>query len=180
MMAETLTQRVRDRLRALADDGRFSQHQVAELLDMSQSNVSKTINLDSRPLTLEFLEAVSECAKTPIGELVAETGMLFELDAYEAMIIRALRAWPLTVRRALVDFLRFFADEEPVAGQTRKMHELYRHLDHRARLAVYGFAVQKSEGAIPPEIEAALFEELSSESKAAMEKPKKRRRDDRT
>jgi transcriptional regulator with XRE-family HTH domain len=169
-----LTDRVRERLRR--EGRRLNQLRIAELLDMSQGNVSKTIHQDDRPITLDFLEAAAAVSGIPPAELVSEDGAIYQLSADEALIVRALRAWPLTVRRALCQFVVFFANEEPQAGQTRRMHELWRHLDARSRLAVYGFAVEKSQGAIPPEIEARLFEDLSAESKAALEKHEKRRR----
>jgi transcriptional regulator with XRE-family HTH domain len=169
-----LTDRVRGRL--LGQGRRLNQLRIAELLNMTQGNVSKIIRFDDRPITLDFLEAAADVSGIPPAELVAEDGAIYQLSADEAVIVRALRGWPLTVRRALGQFLVFFTNEEPQAGQTRQMHELWRHLDARARLAVFGFAVEKSQGVIPLEIEARLFEDLSADSKAALEKHQKKHR----
>lgn len=175
------SERVRDRLKALAAEKPHGfKKLVAEELGVANATVTPWFD-GSREPSLDQLERICQMTEMRLAELVSADGSsLYELNAEEAVIIRALRGWPATVRRALLAFLLFFVNEDAVAGQSRRMQELWRHLDARARQAVYGFAVQKSEGMIPPEIEARLFAELSDEAKAAVGKrtTKRRRNDD--
>ncbi len=173
----TTTDRVRARLVGIFEERRGMQAAVAARLGMTQGNVSKTLHIPGRPLTLEFLEACAEVAGVSVAELCASHDRsLYDLGTDEARIIRAMRLWPTSITRALVDFLSFFAAEEPAAGHSRNMAELWRHLDPRSRLAVYGFAVERSAGMIPRELESALFDGLSDETKAEWETQAKRRR----
>jgi transcriptional regulator with XRE-family HTH domain len=177
MLNRSASERVRARLKALVDSQpRGFKKQIAEKLQVAPSTVTPWVAGEVDP-PLDYLEAICQLAKHPIAELVAEDGStLRELDADEAMIVRALRLWPLTVKRSLSAFLTFFADEPPPSRQSRKMHELWRHLNQRKRDELFGFAAHLSEG-LPPDVTAKLFEELSAESKAAVGtgEPKRRR-----
>jgi transcriptional regulator with XRE-family HTH domain len=170
-----LTDRARAEIRRLSDDRQFSQRRVAETLNVKPSTVTHTINRQHQPITLDFLEAVSDAAQIPAAELIAEPGSLHQLNAQEAALLRALRNWPDSVTRALVQFVAFFADEPSAVRQTRNMHELWRHLDQRKRDQLFGIAAGLAEG-FAPDITAKLFEQLSDEAKAAVGKMEKRRR----
>ena len=161
---------------------RLFKKQLAERLRVGPSTITPYTSGEREP-PLHYIEAAAAIANIPIAEFVAAPGSTVrELNADEAAILRALRQWPLSVTRALCAFVAFFADEEPVAQQTRKMHEVWRHLPPEKRAAVFGYAVQAAENMIPPDIATGLFEELSAASRAAVgttyRKPLKRRADD--
>lgn len=168
MAGEDATDRVRARLRELFEQKRFKQNRVAERLAIQPSAVTRYVN-GPTPITVAFLEAVSEESAIPIGELVAPVESWKQVSADEAAILRGLRKWPTSVTTSLVRFLAFFVDEAPSAGMLRNLHELLRELPEPARRAVYGFALMRKEGAIPPELEAELFAQLSSAAQAALE-----------
>jgi transcriptional regulator with XRE-family HTH domain len=159
-------------MRAMAESKRLRQAALAEALDTTQSNVSKLLHNEDRPITLDVIEAVAALTQTPVAELVAPHGAgIYELSGDHGQIIRALRQWPASVSHALCAFLVFFADEAPVAGQSRKMHELWRQMPATDRAVVYGFALSRSQGVLPPELVAEFFDQLSAESRAAVGKP---------
>lgn len=173
----TASERVRARLKEeFAKRPHGFKKTVADRLEVANATVTPWAAGERAP-DLDDLEALCPLLDLRLGELIAEPGStMADLNTEEWFVVRTLRAFPESVRRALVAFLRYFAHEEPAAGQSRKMWELWRHLDPRARVAVYGFAVDKSQGMIPPDLEAALFETLSDEAKAAVGKPARTKR----
>jgi transcriptional regulator with XRE-family HTH domain len=135
---QSLTTQVRIRLRQLAADKRLRQSVVAQDLGVDASTVNKTIHDDSRPITLEFLEAVAERTQIPVAELVCPpTDTIRQLNPDEIAIFRYVRSWPASVRLALLHFLNYWADETAPDAQTRGLHEVWRHLSatDRARPA---------------------------------------------
>jgi transcriptional regulator with XRE-family HTH domain len=176
MSPHDFTAMVRQRIRALVESKRFRQAALADSLGMTQGNISKLLSNNDRPITIEVLAAVSELANIPMAELVAPPGSgIYELSGEHAIVIRALRQWPASVSRALCLFLAYFADEEPAAGQSRRMHELWRQMPASDRAAVFGFALSRSQGALPPDLEAEFFDRLSAESRASVGKPQPKR-----
>jgi transcriptional regulator with XRE-family HTH domain len=172
---KTLADRLAERLRELSEKRGF-RNALAKRMGVYPSAITPYVAGD-RAMSLEMLEAISELSQIPLAELVAApTSTIKELTADEAFVLRALRRWPRTVTQALVGFLTFFADEEPVAGQTRNMHELWRRMSPRDQDAVYGYALMRREGSLPPELEQALFADLSAASKVAVESQQRKTR----
>ncbi len=173
-MAQSISERLLQRLQELTAKHGF-QAKLARKLSVSDQAITRLVAGDTT-LTVDALEAIAEVSGIPVAELVVPpSAVIKQLDAEEAALLRYLRRWPKTVSRALIVFVAFFADEEPAETQTRNLHELYRHLDAPMREALYGFAIGLREKSIPPDIERALFERLSAESKAAAGKPERRR-----
>jgi transcriptional regulator with XRE-family HTH domain len=170
------SERVRERLHEMADAKPHGwKTLVAERLRVANATVTPWFD-GSREPSLDQLEKICDLAGIRLAEIVSPEGSLYELDADEGAIVRALRLWPATVRRSLAAFVRYFSNEEPVAGQSRKMAELWRHLPPERRSSVYGYALAMSEGAIPPDIAAEFFDQLSAEAKAAVGRRRTRRR----
>ncbi len=171
----TTTDRVRRRLRELSDTKAFKQTKVAARLDIDQGAVNRYIN-GATPITVSFLEAVSEETSIPLAELVAPPGTIHQLNADEAALLRWLRRWPLSVTRALCGFLAFFADEPPQLLQTRNLHELWRHLPAKRREWLYGVAVLLKEGTLAPDLQARLMAQLQAEQQDFATDPEGRQR----
>lgn len=164
MAGPTVTERVRSRLKELASNRAIPQRKLAKRLKMSQSNISKTIHHDSRPLTLEFLEAVAELTQIPLGELVSKPGEWKQVSPDEAALLRALRRWPQAVGRHLVAFAGFFGDEPPADAQSRSVHELWRNLKTTAdRETAHAVLSLLSEGLLPPDLRAGLVNRVIAE-----------------
>lgn len=164
-MTASLTERVRLALQRLFRERRFSQTNIAKRLGIVPSAVSRTLTDPNRPITLDFLEALAaEVPGVHVSELVAPSdAVLKQLNAEEAMILRALRRWPASVTRALAVFLAFFADEAPVDVQTRNLHEYWRGLGVKDREWLFGVAVLLREGTLAPDLQAGLVERLEAE-----------------
>ncbi len=165
------TDRVRRRLRELSTQRRFKQTKIGQRLGIDQSSVNRYVN-GTTPITVSFLEAVAEETSIPLGELVAPPGTMYQLNADEAALIRWLRKWPTSVTQKLCALIQFFAEEPPGHPLLREIDELLRGMPERDRRAIYGFALMRKEGAVPPELTASLFQQLSDESKAAVETAK--------
>jgi transcriptional regulator with XRE-family HTH domain len=171
---ETLTERLAALLKE-AGERRGFKKALAEELNVSASAITPYVN-GERAVTIDMLEAIAKLTKTPIAELVVPPGdSVRQLRPDEAAVLRALRRWPVEVTQALVTFLRFFADEEPAAGQTRNMHQIWRTMRQHQRDQVYGFAAHVAAGSLPPEIVEKLFDQLSTDSKAATGKNNRHR-----
>lgn len=157
------TERVRRRLRELADDRRFNQTKVAARLGIDQSNVNRYVR-GATPITISFLEAISGETGIPLAELVAPPGTIHELHADEAALIRWLRRWPISVTRSLARFLAFFADEPSEVLQTRNQHELWRGMAQKDRDWYQAIGVMLREG-LPDEARASIV--AQAEARAA-------------
>lgn len=171
------TERMRRRLRELSDDRRFRQTKIAARLGIAQSAVNRYIH-GATPITVSFLEAISEETGIPIAELVAPPGTIHQLNADEAALIRWLRGWPLSVTRALVAFLAPFADEPPQAKQTRNLHELWRRMPAKKREWFYSVGLLLMEGTLAPDLQARLLARLEADQSAYAADPEGRRDED--
>jgi transcriptional regulator with XRE-family HTH domain len=177
MMVQTTTEHARERVKALQDARRFRQKAVAKRLNMSASNVSRTINDESRDFTLAFLDAVAHEARVPLVELVVPPdSMVRQLNADEARLLRAMQGWPASVTRSLLQFVAFFADEPPVAQQTRNVHEYWRGMDQIDRDWIYGLLVMLREGKMPQDLRTGLLDHLKREQYKRQSDDAKRRR----
>jgi transcriptional regulator with XRE-family HTH domain len=171
---ESLTERLAALLRE-AGERRGFKKALADELHVSQSAITPYVN-GERAVTLDMLEAIAKLTNTPIAELVAPPGdTVRQLRPDEAEVLRALRKWPVEVSHALLSFVRFFADEEPAAGQTRNLHQIWRTMRQHQRDQLYGFAAHLAAGSLPPETVETLFAQLSAESKAATGKKHRHR-----
>jgi transcriptional regulator with XRE-family HTH domain len=171
--AVTATDRVRQYLRALSDDRRFKQTKIAARLQIDQAAVNRYIH-GSTPITVSFLEAVSQETGIPIAELVAQPGTTYQLNADEALIVRALRKWPASVGHALRVFLEPFADEEPALQQQRNLHELLRRMSRKQRDWLYAVALLLREGTLAPDLQARLLTQLEADQQAFVDDPEGR------
>ena len=171
------TDRVREQLQRLVREKRLSQRRVAEKLGMGAPGVNKYINGDT-PITVAFLEAVSDVARVPIAELIAEPGTVYQLNADEAALIRWLRGWPLSVTRAFCAFLAPFADEAPQLKQTRNLHELWRRMPAKKREWFYSVGLLLMEGTLAPDLQARLLQRLEVDQSTYADDPEGRRRTD--
>lgn len=161
----TLSERLAAQLREFSERRGFKVA-LARRLNFQPSAITPYVT-GERPMSLEVLEAVSELASVPLAELVAAPGSsVRELNADEAALLRALRRWPLTVTRSLCAFVAFFADEEPVAAQTRNFHELWRRMDQTRRDRIFSLAQLMSEGVLTPDLLSALQERLVADRAA--------------
>lgn len=159
---QTLSERVSDSLRELAERRGFRKA-LAERMGFRPSGVTPYVK-GERHVTLPMLEAISELSGVPVANLVVPPdSSIKQLNADEAALYRALHRWPLSVTRALCAFVAFFADEEPAAGLTRNLHELWRGLQAPDREWLYGIAVMLREGILPPDLRQGLVDSLKAE-----------------
>lgn len=162
-MRESLSQRVSRRLADMAAARRGFKKALAERLNFGPSWVSPYVQGD-RAVTLDILEAMSELSGVPVAELVAPPDTVYQLDADEARLVRALRRWPKSVQHALGAFVGFFADESASETQTRNLHEYWRRMPARDREWFYGIAVLLREGTLSPDVRAGLARRLEAET----------------
>jgi transcriptional regulator with XRE-family HTH domain len=165
---KTLEERVSERFKELAEKRGFATA-LAKRLGKTPSAITPYIN-GSTPVSIEVLEAVSELAQIPVAELVAsEESSWRELDSQEAAIVRALRHWPDTVRDAFVAFVQYFADEPPAAGQTRNVHEHWRHLSQAERDEIEPLMLLLRRRVLQPEQLKQIHRRLTAAAEAVPE-----------
>lgn len=164
-LLELRVEHVRERLWRLHKQGRLNQTALAKRLRVKPSAISKVLNTEGRTISLELLIEAAELAQVPLAELVAaENSAVKELDPEEAALLRHLRKWPRHVRRSLLDFLAFFADEEPAVTQTRNLHALWRQIGKPSdRDWIYGVVQMVVEGILPPDLREGLVGQLRDE-----------------
>ncbi len=156
-MDSELTELVRQRLYKLAKTKKFRRDALAERLGIVESAVTKNLITPGRPLTIGFVEAAATLADVPIAELFCPQGSdIKQVDAEEASLLRHLRQWPRTVRRALLAFLEFFSGEDPADMQFRNLREHWRHLSATDRERLNSYAVIFREKVLTPDQESAL------------------------
>ena len=160
----SIQERVRARLREVFKERSLKQVRVAERLGMNSSAVTRYLH-GPTAITLEFLEAVAEESRIPLGELLSSRGELHQLDAYESALIRALRQWPKSVTQAILGFVSYFADESPVQRQEKNLHEMYRKMPDGDREWLYSVALLLSEQTLPPDLRAGLVSRLTDEAR---------------
>jgi transcriptional regulator with XRE-family HTH domain len=165
---------VKARVLALYQARRFKQVQLAERLGIGPSAVNPYISGD-REISLELLEAVCDLTHERVAEIVAPASdEIRQLSPDEAALLRHVRAWPLSVRRALLSFVEYFADEAPTVGQTRNLHELWRRSDEQQRGRIFALAALEVEKGLSPDTREALARQLLGEADAAIGRQKKR------
>lgn len=164
MASETLTEMVRARLAELSRERRFSQTKVAKRLGVDPSAVNRTIH-GPKEITLVELEVIADEANVQVAELIAPPGTLKQVRPDEAELLRYVRMWPKSVSVALLEFLRFFADESPAETQTRNVHEFWRRMGPRERPWVYGVLQMVREGILTPDLREALAAQLEAETR---------------
>lgn len=153
-------------LRRWVDEGRYTQRQLARAVDNAESNISAMLK-GKRRLALHVVEAAARLAGRPIAEAFAVPGdELRAVSPAEAELLRYVREWPLSVRSALLDFLRHWADEPPQARSLRRTHTLLRDMSDDQRRLVEAYALMLREGGLPPDIRAALGLQGSSDEPA--------------
>jgi transcriptional regulator with XRE-family HTH domain len=156
-MDSELTELVRQRLYQLAKTKRFRRDALAERLGVVESAVTKNLITPGRPLTIGFVEAAAALADVPVAELLCPQGSeIKQVDAEEASLLRYLRQWPRTVRRALLAFVQFFSNEDPADTQFRNLREHWRHLNATDRERLNSYAVIFREKVLTPDQEQAL------------------------
>lgn len=180
MRQETLTDRVRQRLIELKHEKRWRRKNVAARLGVDGSTVSRLVtNVD---ITLAQLEAIAHEAGVNAAELVAPPGTLKQLSADEAELLRAVRAWPKNVQQALLEFVRYFADETPVELQTRNVHAFWRGMPREDRDLVYAILQMVRERIVTPDLREVLMTRLEAallkRRDGGAKKPPKGRNDD--
>jgi transcriptional regulator with XRE-family HTH domain len=178
MGTDALTERVRARLVELHRARRFSQTKVALTLGVHPSAVSRTLTGD-KAITLEELGCIADAAGVNVAELVAPPDTLKQLNAEESELLRYVRDWPQEVGRALLMFLRYFADETPAEHQTRNVHQFWRGMPTRDRLWVYGLLQMVREGILTPDLREALTDRLIDEQQRRQAALSKRTRTER-
>jgi len=178
MSTHTSAERAKVAVRLLYQQKRFTLKDAAARLGVSDSSLWHYVQGD-RPLTLDALDAISGASGVPLVELIADPdAAIKQLDADEAALLRAVRAWPKDVLRHLLRFVWHFDDPEPTVKQSRDMHSLFRELSESQRSWIYGLAVGLREGALPPDIQAGLTARVQGEAAAlrAAERKKRRRK----
>jgi transcriptional regulator with XRE-family HTH domain len=174
MGTRDLTEHVRARLVELHRAKKFTQTAVARRLNKDTSAANRILT-GTKAITLADLEAIADEADVNAAELIAPPGTLKQLNAEEAELLRMLRAWPQSVRLALLVFLRFFADESPAETQTRNLHEHWRGLNAGDRNWIAGVVQMVREGILPPDLREGLIDQLITETQKRRAADAKRR-----
>ena len=159
-------QRARAKLAEWRDQRCYTQRELARDLGMSEANISAMLK-GTRRLSVRVIEAAARLAGRPLAEAFHAPGEeLRALRPDEAETLRYLRTWPVSVRSALLDFLRYWADEPPVARGLRRTHELLRQMPDDQRRLVEAYATMLREGGLPPDIRAALGRPSSTDEQS--------------
>lgn len=157
MSLAPLTEVVRKRLYALYKKKRLNPAEVAHAVGITPNAVRRNLGEEGRPLTLAFVDACARVADEPIAELVAPIGSLVrQLSPDENTVLRYVRAWPKSVLRAFVLFLRYFAKEAPEEREFRDLVERWRGLVEKDRKRILDIATVFREKALTPDQRAAI------------------------
>lgn len=105
-MSESLSERVRIRLREEMQAKRLSQRDIAGLLECSQGRIAKLMT-GRVPMTVNDLSALCFALTIPVSEVVRDRGMEFyaEMTPTELRILERLRALPRAVYEAIMTLL---------------------------------------------------------------------------
>ncbi|MGP1666195.1 MAG: helix-turn-helix domain-containing protein, partial [Rhodanobacter sp.] len=103
MPPRTTAEIAKSAVRRLNAEKRFSIAAAATQAGVSASSMWHYVK-GERPLTLDVLEVISRLSGAPMAELVAPPdAVLKQLDADEAALLRAVRAWLADGRPELVN-----------------------------------------------------------------------------
>jgi transcriptional regulator with XRE-family HTH domain len=158
MAHKTLQEVALASLQTLRDRKRFRQVHLAERLKTKPAAVSETLS-GKRPVTLRFMEAVSELTGIHPGEFLLDPHRdeMKVVSGIEMQMLRYFRSWPAPTREAFLMFVSFFADESPATYEQRVAHEQLRRLKSEAvRRRAYAYLTFLSEGGLTPDLQEAF------------------------
>ena len=157
MTRRTLQDVALSALQALKARKAFRQTDLAERLKTKPAAVSETLS-GKRPVTLRFMEAVSDATGVHPGELLIDPHRdeLKIVSGVEMQLLRYFRSWPAPTRQAFLTFASFFANEDPVTHDERRAHEQIRRLSDAKKRLVYGYLTFLTEGDLPRDVRIAL------------------------
>lgn len=162
-----LATRVKQTVRQLYRDGRFTQTALAKWLHQDPSNAVRYVT-GPRPISLKVLEAVSELTQVPVAELVLPPGALLkQVSPQEASLLRWFRGWPEHVRVQLVGLLEYFEQEDLVDRQSRNMQSYWRTSSIKEREMILAFIVMQKEGQLSQDVLDGLVQRFSHDTAAA-------------
>ena len=178
MTRKTLQDVALSALHALKARKAFRQTDLAERLKTKPAAVSETLS-GKRPVTLRFMEAVSDATGVHPGELLLDPNRdeMKIVSGMEMQLLRYFRSWPAPTREAFIAFASFFADEAPVTYEQRVAHEQLRRLKPEAvRRRAFAYLTFLSEGGLTPDLQEAFGLLDSNATQSPHSEPVKKQR----